>query len=194
MKFKAAVSLNCLLEYKEAIEMLRPELNRILEIYLKLMNEIECEDIVSSLEGIVQRFSNEIVPFAFELVQHLCASFLKLVQNQGKKQVDSCSEIDDGENELSAAGCLTTIHRILSSPLPRNLYPKIFELLIPMFNFVFSNQGIDFYEDAFPILNLILYYGGQLTPLITAYFPAILYLILETPVITVDINQLGIPE
>ena len=141
MKFKAAVSLNCLLEYKEAIEMLRPELNRILEIYLKLMNEIECEDIVSSLEGIVQRFSNEIVPFAFELVQHLCASFLKLVQNQGKKQVDSCSEIDDGENELSAAGCLTTIHRILSSPLPRNLYPKIFELLIPMFNFVFS--GLD---------------------------------------------------
>ena len=53
VKWKAAVALNCLLEYKEAIEMLRPELNKILEIYLKLMNEIECEEIVSSLEGII---------------------------------------------------------------------------------------------------------------------------------------------
>eukprot|EP00828_Plagiopyla_frontata_P028543 TRINITY_DN3690_c0_g1_i1.p1 TRINITY_DN3690_c0_g1~~TRINITY_DN3690_c0_g1_i1.p1 ORF type:complete len:384 (-),score=65.21 TRINITY_DN3690_c0_g1_i1:146-1297(-) len=43
-------------------------------------------------------------------------------------------------------------------------------------------------------MNLILYYGGELTTLMIAYYPIILYLILETPVITVDLNQLGIPE
>ena len=53
VKLKAAITLSCLLEYKETIEMLQPELNRILEIYLKLMNEIECEEVFSSLEGIV---------------------------------------------------------------------------------------------------------------------------------------------
>lgn len=33
--------------------MLRPELNKILEIYLKLLNEIDNEEIVAALEEIV---------------------------------------------------------------------------------------------------------------------------------------------
>lgn len=114
----------------------------------------------------------------------------------------SSSEIDDGENELSAAGCLTTINRILSAPLPKDLYPKIFSSLIPIFNYIFTAcgkyeliikiylicQGVDFYEDAFPIMNLILYYGQELTPVIIAYYPILLYILLELPPVIVDLQ------
>jgi hypothetical protein len=44
--------------------MVRPGLNRILEIYVNLMNIIDNEHIVKSLELIVENFSNEISPFA----------------------------------------------------------------------------------------------------------------------------------
>lgn len=50
VKVKAAVTLNCLLLYKDAQTIIKPGLNQILEIYLRLMDESDCEDIVASLE------------------------------------------------------------------------------------------------------------------------------------------------
>jgi len=47
--------------------MVRPGLNKILEIYITLMNLIDNEMIVKSLELIVQNFSDEISPYAEQL-------------------------------------------------------------------------------------------------------------------------------
>jgi len=39
----------------------------MLEIYVKLMDQIDNEDLVASLESIIEHFSNEITPFAVQL-------------------------------------------------------------------------------------------------------------------------------
>ena len=94
--------------------MVRPGLNKILEIYVNLMNIIDNEPLVKSLEIIVQNFSEEISPFAEQLTVQLANIFHKYCkkQNQGIDESD-----DDGEAELAAVGCLDAIKRIMSSPL-----------------------------------------------------------------------------
>jgi hypothetical protein len=47
-----------------AAEVLKPFLKNILEIYLKLMSEIESEELVSALEEIVGFYKDDIEPFA----------------------------------------------------------------------------------------------------------------------------------
>ena len=46
----AATSLHKLFDIKGVIEFLKPALKNLLEVYLKLMNEIENEELVSGLE------------------------------------------------------------------------------------------------------------------------------------------------
>jgi hypothetical protein len=46
------------------LNFLKPALKDILEIYLKLMTEIDSEDLVDALEEIVGHFQDDITPFA----------------------------------------------------------------------------------------------------------------------------------
>jgi hypothetical protein len=56
--------MNKLLKNNHAYIMLKPHLKEILEAYLKLMNEIDHEQLVYALKEIVSLYSEEIEPFA----------------------------------------------------------------------------------------------------------------------------------
>ncbi len=84
VRVKAAVALNCLLSQKHAEDLLRPILPNILEIYIKLMDQIDNEGIVAALEGIVDSYQDNISPFAHRLIQHLCMAFHKYCSQENK--------------------------------------------------------------------------------------------------------------
>ena len=58
VRVKAAVALNCLLLQKDAEDLLRPALPKILEIYIKLMDVIDNDGIVEALEVILKKKHN----------------------------------------------------------------------------------------------------------------------------------------
>jgi hypothetical protein len=66
-----------------------------LEVFLKIMTEIDSEELVSALERIVEHYS--------ELV------------NAYQRLIQVSVEEDDGESTLAAVGCVTAIRRILDS-------------------------------------------------------------------------------
>lgn len=55
---------------------------------------------MSALKCIVENFTNEITPFAYDLAQHLTLAFYRYKE----KDVDEDHACEDGE--LPAAGCL----------------------------------------------------------------------------------------
>ena len=71
-------TMNKLLDKKEAKELVQPFLGALLERYLKLINEIENEEIVSSLEDIVGIYKEDISPYAVDLVTNLIKQFERL--------------------------------------------------------------------------------------------------------------------
>lgn len=64
VNFKAACAFNRILSHQSASNLVKPHLNKILEIYIKLLNEFDNEELVNSLKGLVSKFSSSIGPYA----------------------------------------------------------------------------------------------------------------------------------
>lgn len=74
----AAISLIKLLDKPIAVEFLRPALAQVIKIYLKLIDEIDYDELIESLKKIVDVFEAEIGPYALELCGKLSEAFVRL--------------------------------------------------------------------------------------------------------------------
>ena len=53
-------------------------------------------------------------------------------------------------------------YSILNGDLPKQTYSKIIQTLLPVFDYIFSNDGCDYMEEGADILNTILYYSDSI--------------------------------
>ncbi|CAK65923.1 unnamed protein product (macronuclear) [Paramecium tetraurelia] len=178
VRVAAAIAFSSILQHKEAQDLIRPQLSQVLEIYIKLMELIDNEKIVRSLEEIVKNFTNEITPYAHQLSAHIATIFQKYCKKQNQGDGDSD---DDGEAELAASGCLEAIKRILNAPLQQESYTQLESVIFPIINFALTETGCDFINEALEILNIMLYKRQQLTPGLWFYYPVLCYIILGIP-------------
>jgi importin-7 len=109
VKVTAASTLYKLLKKPVLKEVFEPQLGKILQTYLELMNEVESEDLVCALEEIVAIFSNSIEPFAVELCEKLALGYWRLVQ------ADEDDNDDFDETGVGAMSWVTTIRKIFSA-------------------------------------------------------------------------------
>jgi hypothetical protein len=112
--------------------MVRPHLKSVLEIYITLLEKNEYEDIVASLEGIVTHFSDSIGPYAVQLVTHISRMFSKYCH---KEQANN-NNYEEGE--MAATACISTITKIVDSPLPADAISQIEESIVPVISFAFT--------------------------------------------------------
>ncbi len=70
-----------LLAHDIAIDFLRPGLGKVIKIYLKLIDEIDYDELIESLKVIVEIFSEEIAPFALELCSKVGESYCRLMES-----------------------------------------------------------------------------------------------------------------
>lgn len=59
---------------------MRPGLSKVIKIYLKLIDDIEYDELIECLRRIVDIFSDEIAPYALELCSSLGESFVRLIE------------------------------------------------------------------------------------------------------------------
>jgi len=85
---------------KEAREILEPGIDKIIEAYLKIMQEIDQDELVNGLEEIINLFDDKVAPFAFELIQELNNKFIKIAESNA----DSLSDAT-----LAGNACLSAI-------------------------------------------------------------------------------------
>ncbi len=164
VRLTAATSMKHLLNIDSACDLLKPNLGHILTAYLKLMSEIESEELVNALEEIVSLYHEDIGPFAIQLTEQLVASYHRLVHTN--------PDDDDGESALAAQGCMVTIGRIIDS-VSKNaeLIQKIEEIALPMFMFGLTPDGMDSIEDALNCITMILYHGLHVSERMWKVYP-----------------------
>lgn len=128
VRVDAACALSELLDHDEAVNFIRPGLEQVLRVFLKIMDEIDFEDLVGALRKIVEVFQDEIAPFAISLCTKLSEAHVRL-----SSQKRESNEMDDEDNEtsLTADGLITAIRRVLNSISGKfpQLYPQL-ELIL----------------------------------------------------------------
>jgi hypothetical protein len=154
VRVEAAVALPKLFNFSVAKELVAPEIQNLLDIYLKLMGEIDSEDLVDSLELIVSEFEDQVAPFAIELSTHLSEAFLRMAVQDANK--------DEGESAMAAVSTLNTLSKILDAVQEKpDMIETLSHTLLPVLDFCLSIRGCEFFEEGVHLLTCMLYYCSE---------------------------------
>nr|AAD24843.1 putative importin (nuclear transport factor) protein [Arabidopsis thaliana] len=134
--------------------------------FFKLMNEVENEDLVFTLETIVDKFGEEMAPFAFGLCQNLAAAFWRCL-NTSEANDDS-----DDMGALAAVGCLRAISTILESvsSLPQ-LFVEIEPTILPIMQKMLTTDGQEVFEEVLEIASYMTFYSPSISLDIWSLWP-----------------------
>ncbi|OMJ81455.1 hypothetical protein SteCoe_18072 [Stentor coeruleus] len=154
VRYEAALALPKLIGWNVTKQRLATEVKNLLEIYLKLMGDIDSEDLVEALESIVSAFPKETLPFSLELTQHLASAFSRMVAKDMSE--------DEGESAMAAVSTLNTISKIIDilEDKPEDLI-KVSLILKPVFEYCLSEKGCDYFEETLNLLTCLLYYSPE---------------------------------
>jgi importin-7 len=174
VKYEAALTLPKILSWEVSKSRIRGEISNVLKIYLDLINEIDSEEIIEALEDIVTSYSQEVLPFAIELVVQLSGNFIKLALK------DNPNEEDD--SAMAAVSVLNTIEKIVEtvSEKTEELF-KISHIVLPLLKYSLSKEGSAYMEEGLNILSSLLYYSlDQSLPHLFELFTQVLHSLQES--------------
>lgn len=168
VSIEAAKTIRFVVQYPHsnlALEVLQPRLTQILERFFVLMDEIGSDEVVVALEQIIDKFGDEISPFAVQLVQKFVQFFQTFV-GEGEEDDDAC---------LAAVSCLDAINTILMSihEVPE-LYPLMVPELSPIIQLVLADVDyVEYMESVLEIFSTLTYCCKSIPATLWALFPCI---------------------
>ncbi|XP_065012601.1 importin beta-like SAD2 isoform X1 [Musa acuminata AAA Group] len=169
VRVDSVFALRSFVEACKDLNEIRPILPQLLDEFFKLMNEVENEDLVFTLETIVDKFGEEMAPYAFGLCQNLAAAFWRCLDAS-----ESDDEADDA-GALAAVGCLRAISTILESVsgLP-HLFVQVEPTLLPIMRKMLTTDGQDVFEEVLEIVSYMTFYSPTISLEMWSLWPLIM--------------------
>lgn len=158
VRVDSVFALRSFVEACKDLNEIRPILPQLLDEFFKLMNEVENEDLVFTLETIVDKFGEEMAPYALGLCQNLAAAFWKCMQSA------EAEEDLDESGALAAVGCLRAISTILESVsrIP-HLFPQVEPILLPIMQRMLTTDGQEVFEEVLEIVSYMTYFSETIS-------------------------------
>ncbi|KAG4984773.1 hypothetical protein AAZX31_10G282500 [Glycine max] len=158
VRIDSVFALRSFVEACKDLNEIRPILPQLLDEFFKLMNEIENEDLVFTLETIVDKFGEEMAPYALGLCQNLAATFWRCMNT-----TEADDEADD-PGALAAVGCLRAISTILESvsSLPQ-LFVQIEPALLPIMRRMLTTDGQEVFEEVLEIVSYMTFFSPTIS-------------------------------
>ncbi|KAJ0261946.1 Importin beta-like SAD2 [Hirschfeldia incana] len=174
VRVDSVFALRSFVEACEDLNEIRPILPQLLDEFFKLMNEVENEDLVFTLETIVDKFGEEMAPYAFGLCQNLAAAFWRCLNTS------EASDDSDDMGALAAVGCLRAISTILESvsSLPQ-LFVEIEPTILPILQKMLTIDGQDVFEEVLEIASYMTFYSPNISLGIWGLWPLIVEALLD---------------
>ncbi|KAK4258307.1 hypothetical protein QN277_007767 [Acacia crassicarpa] len=158
VRVDSVFALRSFVEACKDLNEIRPILPQLLDEFFKLMNEVENEDLVFTLETIVDKFGEEMAPYALGLCQNLAAAFWRCMRT-----AEADDEADD-PGALAAVGCLRAISTILESVsrLP-HLFVQVEPTLLPIMRRMLTTDGQEVFEEVLEIVSYMTFFSPTIS-------------------------------
>lgn len=144
VKVEAAICLQTLLNAQDkAYKYIEPMIKQITLELLKIIRETENDDLTSVMQKIVVTYTQQILPIAVEICQHLATTFSQVL------------ETDEGSDEkaITAMGLLNTIATLLSVMEYNNdIMSQLQPIVLQVVAHIFGHSVIEFYEEALSLV------------------------------------------
>ncbi|KAJ2547796.1 Nonsense-mediated mRNA decay protein 5, partial [Coemansia sp. RSA 1933] len=160
VRVHAALALQPMIENMDVRDALTEHLPQVMQVFLNLTNEIDSDTITHVIEEFVEIFADKMAPFALQLGQQLCDTFMRVmgdtvINSQDMARVD----IDDiSDKTMAAAGVLKTLATLVLNleNSPEVVY-RLEEVVFPVVRYVLDQRLIDLYDEVFEILDCCLF-------------------------------------
>ncbi|KAE8698049.1 Importin beta-like SAD2-like protein [Hibiscus syriacus] len=158
VRIDSVFALRSFVEACRDLNEIRPILPQLLDDIFKLMNEVENEDLVFTLETIVDKFGEEMAPYALGLCQNLAAAFWRCMNTS------EANEEADDPGALASAGCLRAIRTILESVsrLP-HLFVQIEPTLLPIMRRMLTTDGQEAFVEVLEIISYMTFFSPTIS-------------------------------
>ncbi|XVE81091.1 hypothetical protein DITRI_Ditri15bG0035500 [Diplodiscus trichospermus] len=158
VRVDSVFALRSFVEACRDLNEIRPILPQLLDEIFKLMNEVENEDLVFTLETIVDKFGEEMAPYALGLCQNLATAFWRCMNT-----AEADDEADD-PGALAAVGCLRAISTILESVsrLP-HLFVQVEPTLLPIMLRMLTTDGQEVFEEVLEIVSYMTFFSPTIS-------------------------------
>lgn len=144
VKVEAAIALQMyLISQDNAQKYIESQIKEITMELLKIIRETENEDLTNVLQKIVCQYSEQLVPIAVEICQHLATTFSQVLE----------SDESNDDRAITAMGLLNTMETLLSV---MEEHPQVIATLHPIvlqvIGHILSQNIAEFYEEAFSLV------------------------------------------
>jgi len=132
--------------------LMRPNLPQILDACFRIMSDIGSDDVVQALEIVIDRFGDDIAPYAVALARKLAEAFSAYV----------AAGEDDDEASMAAAQCVEAMAATLNSISnnENDIYREIEPHLVPVLVKIVGSRGgdlVEYFENAIEVLSYLTY-------------------------------------
>ena len=138
VRYEAVLSLPSWLQKSEAGRaLLEPYLETLVQSFLTMMANHDSDDILDSLRKLIDLYTNEIRPFAFELASGVLNNYQRLYRLR--------DEDEEGNATLTAVSCLDAVKTLLNHVDDQIVLIKLEGHLFPLIDL--SPENAEFIEE-----------------------------------------------
>jgi hypothetical protein len=166
VRVQAALALRKFLDAEQLMEQMRPAVPQLLDALFSLMNDIENESLVSTLETVVEAFPEQVAPLAVPCVTQLAVAFSSYADRE-----------DESENEdaaMAAGNCLETLSTLL---LAVHQMPGMFTRLeteTPLLQLLAQNlqpDRVEYLEETLEVVKCLTFHSNPISDALWQLFP-----------------------
>ncbi|GJQ13433.1 hypothetical protein GpartN1_g5224.t1 [Galdieria partita] len=168
VRVRSIVGLQRLVEQDAIVDCLRPYVGHILQTIFQLFGQVDQSELLDTLECFIEKYSQDLVPYAAEICEKLRDAFLFYVRR--------IEEEKNGEEEeelsLTIIGCLNGIDSILETveDEPDKL-EAISHILFPIFQGMFHEGREEYLDETFMIIESIFIYSKTVSAYFWSFYP-----------------------
>jgi hypothetical protein len=151
----AALGLTILLKQASVAQFIKPHINDLLTIYIKLIDECDNEMLINSLTEVCESFGDDLGPNALKLLENLARVVIRLYnkQNEENKNVTD-DEIE--QNGFALISAFSSMGQILKSKYDSSLQDSFVNIIFQMLQILLKQVDFEMYEEILSLINIIL--------------------------------------
>lgn len=148
VKVEAAICYQALVTSQEKLQKMAEQNVRAVALeLLKVIRETENEDLSHVMQKLICMYTDDLVPIAVEMTQHLAQTFEQLTQSNDE---------ENEEKSLTAMSLLNTIDTILTMMQEqKDVMLAVEPIVLQIVAKVFTKEMVDLYEEALTLIYTI---------------------------------------
>jgi len=163
VRVQAALAINGFVEANCAPDAVLAVLPQLVDALFKLMNDIGNEEVVQTLDNLIERYGEQMAPYAVQIVGALAQNFLRLFEEQ---------EGEEDDDALAAMWVLQAISTMMEAVSDKpEVYVQMEAALLPMLHKMMGESAREYFEDVNEVLSYLTYYSPVISDELWGIFP-----------------------